>query len=73
MNLSNIRLKEIRKKLGYNQEYFAFELDIKRCTLGAYEECRAKVPVEIIVKAMELYSLPMEDMFDFIFDPNYKL
>lgn len=72
-NLVPKRIREIRRILKTSQEEFSLDLDIKKSTLGSYEEGRAKVPIEIIVKVMELYGLPMEDMFDFIFDPKYKL
>lgn len=72
-NLVPKRIKEIRRIIRSSQEEFSLDLDIKKCTLGSYEEGRAKVPIEMIVKIMEFYGLPMEDMFDFIFDPNYKL
>lgn len=73
MNLINQRFKEIRKELGYTQEEYAKLLNIKRCTVGAYEENRAMVPVDLVPKIMELGNLPMEDMYDFLFDAKYDL
>jgi hypothetical protein len=41
--------------------------------VGAYEENRALVPVDLVPSVMDLGCLPMEDMYDFLFDPNYKM
>lgn len=71
MSLINQRFKEVRQELGYTQEEYGKLLGIKRCTVGAYEEYRAMVPVDYIPKIMELADLPMEDMYDFLFDASY--
>ena len=71
MSLINQRFKEVRQNLGYTQEEYGKVLNIKRCTVGAYEEYRAVVPVDLVPKMMELSELPMEDMYDFLFDANY--
>jgi len=73
MNLINERFKEIRKELGYTQEEFGQILGIKRCTIGAYEENRALIPLALIPKLMEVGSIPKEKMYDFVFDNNYNL
>jgi len=73
MNLINQRFKEVRLELGYTQEEYAKVLNIKRCTVGAYEEDRALVPIHLIPKIMDLACLPMEDMYDFVFDKRYEL
>jgi DNA-binding XRE family transcriptional regulator len=54
------------------QEEYGKLLGIKRCTVGAYEENRAKVPVDLIPKVMDVAELPMEDMYDFVFDNKYN-
>jgi DNA-binding XRE family transcriptional regulator len=71
MSLINQRFKEVRRELGYSQEEYGKVLGIKRCTVGAYEEYRAVVPIDYVPKIMELANLPMEDMYDFLFDTNY--
>jgi DNA-binding XRE family transcriptional regulator len=73
MSLINQRFKEIRQELGHTQEEYAKILGIKRCSVGAYEEYRALVPLDLIPKVMELGDLPMEDMYDFLFDSNYEM
>ena len=73
MSLINQRFKEIRKELGFTQEQYGKVLGIKRCTVGAYEEERAIVPLDLIPNVMQLGNLPMEDMYDFLFDPKYEL
>ena len=71
MSLINQRFKEIRKNLCMTQEEYAKVFNIKRCTVGAYEEFRALVPLDLVPKLMELAELPMEDMYDFLFDASY--
>jgi len=67
----NQNFKELRNELGMSQETFAHELGITRSALGSYEENRAQPPLKVIVKAMQLCEIPSEEMYDFIFDPNY--
>jgi DNA-binding XRE family transcriptional regulator len=71
MSLVNERFREIRKELGYSQEEYGRLLGIKRSSVGAYEEFRALVPIDIVPKIMDLAQLPMEDMYDFLFDAGY--
>jgi len=73
MSLINQRFREIRQELGYTQEQYGKILGIKRCSVGAYEEDRATVPIDLVPSVMDLGCLPMEDMYDFLFDPNYKM
>ena len=71
MSLINQRFKEVRKEACLTQEEYGKALGIKRCSVGAYEENRAMVPVDLVPKIMELANLPMEDMYDFLFDAGY--
>lgn len=73
MKLLNERFKLIRKELGYTQEEFGNILGVKRCTIGAYDEGRASIPLELIPKLMELGNIPTNKMFDFIYSENYKI
>lgn len=73
MSLINQRFREIRQELGYTQEEYGKILGIKRCSVGAYEENRATVPIDLVPSVMDLGNLPMEDMYDFLFDPGYKM
>lgn len=71
MSLINQRFKEVRKEMCLTQKEYGQVLGIKRCSVGAYEENRAMVPVDLVPKIMELAELPMEDMYDFLFDAGY--
>jgi DNA-binding XRE family transcriptional regulator len=73
MNYLNQRSKEIRKELGYNQDEYSQLLGVKRCTLGAYEENRAQIPLYLIPKIMELGNVSKKDMYDFIFNEDFKI
>ena len=71
MSLINKRFKEVRKELSLTQEEYGKVLNIKRSSVGAYEEFRAIVPLDLVPKVMEIANLPMEDMYDFLFDAGY--
>lgn len=71
MSLINQRFKEVRKNACMTQEEYGQALGIKRSSVGAYEEYRAMVPLDLVPKMMELAELPMEDMYDFLFDASY--
>lgn len=73
MNLVNKRFREIRKELGYTQTEYAEILGIKRCSVGAYEENRAMIPIELFPKLMELGDVKKENLYDFIFNEKYDL
>lgn len=73
MNLVNKRFKEIRKELGYTQNEYAEILGIKRCSVGAYEENRAMIPIELLPKLLELGDVKKENLYDFIFNEKYDL
>lgn len=72
MSLINERVRELRKELGFTQEKYSKMLGIKRCTLASYEESRALPPINLIPKIMETANIPMEDMYDFLFDAGYS-
>jgi predicted transcriptional regulator len=67
----NRNLKELRREMGVSQDAFATMLGISRPALGSYEEGRAQAPLPIVARAMELCDVPQEDMYKFIFDPEY--
>lgn len=73
MNFLNRRSKEIRKEIGLTQEEYAKCFGVRRCTIGAYEEGRACIPISFIPKIMELGNIPKEKMYDFIFNENFKM
>ena len=61
MNISeNIRL--IRKEAGITQQAFAKVLQIKRCSLGAYEEGRCDPPVKVLVIISTTYGVSLDDL-----------
>ena len=72
MELINKRAKEIRKRIGLNQDEYAKLLGVNRGNIGSYEEGRAMVPLHLVPKIMELGLIHKRDMYSFIFDANYK-
>jgi hypothetical protein len=52
--------------LGYPERH--------KSKLGEYERGKDRcAPIHTIIKAMEVTEIPMEDLYDVMFDPNYKL
>lgn len=72
-NLLNIRFKEARKELCMTQQEFAETLEIKRSSVGAYEEGRALPSLEIMHKIILLLFFPKEKTYDFLFNPSYDI
>lgn len=62
--MSNIasNLKYLRKKKGLTQQQFAEALEIKRASVGAYEEDRAEPKYELLKKIAEFYELSMDEL-----------
>ncbi len=62
--MSNIasNLKYLRKKKGLTQQQFADVLEIKRASVGAYEEDRAEPKYELLKKIAEFYELSMDEL-----------
>ncbi|HRK26002.1 MAG TPA: helix-turn-helix domain-containing protein [Chitinophagales bacterium] len=57
MKIANLNLKYIRtEKFKLNQTEFGKMLDVKRGTIGSYEEMRADVPPETMQKLVKLYN-----------------
>lgn len=55
-------LKYLRKKKGLTQQQFADELDIKRASVGAYEEGRAEPKYELLDKIASYYELTLDEL-----------
>ncbi|MEJ5054690.1 XRE family transcriptional regulator [Sphingobacterium sp. MYb382] len=62
--MSNIasNLKYLRKKKGLTQQQFADALEIKRASVGAYEEDRAEPKYELLHKIAAFYELSMDEL-----------
>lgn len=71
---SNIR--KMRMALGLSLEAMSVLLGYPeghKSKLGTYEKGRLCPPIHLIIKSMEVTEIPMEDLFDVMFDKNYKL
>lgn len=55
-------LKYLRKKKKLTQQQFADALDIKRASVGAYEEGRAEPKYDLLDKIAEFYELSMDEL-----------
>lgn len=55
-------LKKIRSVHGLSQQQFAEMFDLKRATLGAYEEGRSNPKMETVIKIANHFSLDIEDL-----------
>lgn len=55
-------LRFLRNQKGMTQQAFAEELGIKRSSLGAYEEGRAKPSYEVLARLTELFPVTMDQL-----------
>lgn len=55
-------LKKIRNVHGLSQQEFADIFDLKRGTLGAYEENRSNPKLETVIKIANHFSIGLEDL-----------
>lgn len=72
--MSNIatNLKYLRKKKGLTQQQFADAMEIKRASVGAYEESRADPKYDLLKKIAEYYDLSMDELANDIIDDNWR-
>lgn len=72
--MSNIssNLKFLRKKNGITQQQFADLMDIKRASVGSYEEDRAEPKYELLKKIAEYYGLSMDELANDLIDDKWK-
>lgn len=72
--MSNIasNLKYLRKKNGLTQQQFADLMEIKRASVGAYEEDRAEPKYELLKKIAEHYELSMDELANEVIDEKWK-
>lgn len=55
-------IKKIRSVHGLSQQQFAEMFDLKRATLGAYEEGRSNPKMETVIKIANNFSIDLEDL-----------
>ncbi|UIR57894.1 LexA family transcriptional regulator [Sphingobacterium sp. SRCM116780] len=65
-------LKYLRKKKGLTQQQFADLMEIKRASVGAYEEDRAEPKYELLKKIAEFYELSMDDLANEVINEKWK-
>jgi len=72
--MSNIsyNLKFLRKKNGLTQQQFADLMEIKRASVGAYEEDRAEPKYDLLKKIANYYNLSMDELVSEIIDEKWK-
>lgn len=72
--MSNIasNLKYLRKTKGLTQQQFADIMDIKRASVGAYEEDRAEPKYELLKKIADYYGLSMDELANEEIDEKWK-
>ncbi len=70
-NIAN-NLKFLRKKSKMTQQQFADLMDIKRASVGAYEEDRAEPKYELLKKIAKNYSLSMDELANDVIDEDWK-
>ena len=62
MSLFGKNIRKIRSVKSLSQQAFAEIFDLKRGTLGAYEEGRSEPKIETIIKIANYFSIPIGDI-----------
>jgi len=62
MSLFGKNIRKIRSVRSMSQQAFAEQFDLKRGTLGAYEEGRSEPKIETIIKIANYFSIPIDDL-----------
>ena len=62
MSFFGKNIKKIRGVKGLSQQAFAELFDLKRGTLGAYEEGRSEPKIETIIKIANYFSIQIDDL-----------
>lgn len=72
--MSNIakNLKYLRKTKKMTQQQFADALEIKRASVGAYEEDRAEPKYELLKKIADFYDLSMDELANDVIDAKWR-
>lgn len=55
-------IKKLRLFKGLNQTEFAALFDLKRSSIGAYEEGRAEPKLEALIKISNYFDLPIDEI-----------
>jgi transcriptional regulator with XRE-family HTH domain len=62
MSFFGKNIKKIRGVKGWSQQVFAEIFELKRATLGAYEEGRSQPKIETIIKIANYFSISIDDL-----------
>ncbi|EPR66528.1 helix-turn-helix domain-containing protein [Cyclobacterium qasimii] len=62
MSFFGRNIKKIRSLKLLSQQAFAEVFDLKRATLGAYEEERSEPKIDTIIKIANYFSIPIDDL-----------
>lgn len=62
MSLFGKNIKKIRTVKSLSQQSFAELFDLKRGTLGAYEEGRSEPKIETVITIANYFSIPIDDL-----------
>lgn len=62
MDIINVNIRYLRKQKGITQQEFADLLKIKRATLGAYEEGRAKPNLDVQRALAKMFDLSLDQL-----------
>ena len=60
------RIKEIRESLGISQIDAAAKLNVSRQTMSAIENMKYNPSLELTLKIAQLFSMPVEKIFELI-------
>ncbi|NLY20555.1 MAG: helix-turn-helix transcriptional regulator [Tissierellia bacterium] len=64
------RIREIRESLGISQIDAAAQLNVSRQTMSAIENMKYNPSLELTLKIAQLFSMPVEEIFELIKEDN---
>lgn len=64
------RIREIRESLGISQIDAAAQLNVSRQTMSAIENMKYNPSLELTLKIAQLFSMPVEEIFELIEEDN---
>lgn len=68
----NKNLHKLRLRFNFSCLDISKFLETNIKNIGAYEEGRARVPIEIVKQLVDRGMIGKRDLYSFLYDPNFK-
>lgn len=73
INAYQKNVKKIRVSLKMSQQKLSNSLNIKRVTLGSYEEGRANMPLDILKQVIDKFEIDKNKIYDILFNEDFEI